>query len=114
MTSEECAWAAGLLEGEGCFDLNNPSRQRCYPKIRMETTDPDVAYRLREVLSCGTIFPRKSRNTRHKNTVVFQITRSAAAADTMRALRPWMGQRRGAKIDEILTRWDDQRASQTR
>lgn len=99
MNPEEIAYVAGLLEGEGCFDRNNKASG---VKIRMETTDVDVAERLRDILGCGNIRPRAAKKSTHRPTVIYQIARAEDVRRILTAIRPWMGERRGKKIDSLL------------
>lgn len=97
MLKHEKTWAAGILEGEGCFDYNRLPK---YPRIRVEMTDHDVVLRLQEMLGGVVCLPRV-RKRHWKPTMQLQINGSDAIK-AMRAVRPWMGERRGAKIDELL------------
>lgn len=99
MTSEEAAWVAGILEGEGCFDGN--AGKACYPRIRVQMTDLDVIERLQS-LTGGRITYPKNKRAHWKQTALLVINGRSLVEPVLRAVRPWMGARRGAKIDALL------------
>lgn len=105
MTAEEIAYVAGLLEGEGCFTFNHPKTQK-YPKIRMETTDYDVACRVQSYFDCGTIRTVKKRKAHWKQSYVFQISAVEQVREALLAIRPWMSERRAERIDLLLSSYD--------
>lgn len=103
----ELAWAAGLLEGEGCFTWLNG-----YPTITIEMTDKDVIERY------AALFPtkrkRKVMQRPNKNYIGSGTPRldsfryefsGPQAVSVMFMLWPFMGERRRAKIEEIITTW---------
>ena len=105
MTTEELAWLAGLLEGEGCFDLRCASRRKhlFYPRIRVYMNDRDIIERVaalihRGVGSSHTPSMKASGANRRYGTAV----EGRHAVALMRALYPMLGERRRAKIDELL------------
>lgn len=95
MTDRDLFWLAGLLEGEGCFDLH---RGR-YPRIRLGMTDRDVVGRAATLLGGRvrlTLRPAPVQATWH-----VEIS-GTKAAEMMRVILPYMGARRSAKIATIL------------
>lgn len=99
MTETEAAYVAGLLEGEGCFDFNAGDPR--YPRIRCETTDRDVADKLVELVG-GRISLSKRRQAHHKQAYMWFLNGRDNVEPVLVAIRPWMSQRRTAKIDELL------------
>jgi hypothetical protein len=109
----EISWLAGLLEGEGSFwtvksragDKWNAERayDYRYPKIVVNMTDYDVVERAAKMFGTSVYrMPLVTRNGKqNKQQWRAQISGSGAAA-WMRILHPWLGQRRQAKINEIL------------
>lgn len=101
-SSAEVAWLAGILEGEGSF-LYSRSRtggkDYFYPKIVVGMTDRDVIARVAALFGTS-VYAIPVRPDR-KPAFRAQIN-GTKAATWMVLLRPWMGQRRMAKIDEIL------------
>lgn len=96
MTQTELAWLAGWLEGEGCFEL----AEGRYPRVTGTTTDRDIAERARSYAG-GSIYECQRDNGR-KLRYDWRIAKRAEAEALMRELLPWMGDRRAAKIMEIL------------
>lgn len=94
---EDLIWLAGLLEGEGTFDLHKGK----YARIRVSMTDRDVVGRAAHLMDGRirmTISPVGLKPMFHT-----EITGHKAEA-IMRELLPFMGARRSAKIGEILGR----------
>ncbi len=95
-------WLVGLLEGEGCFTAGAG-----WPKIALQMTDRDVVARAAKLFGCGvsTKAPSKSATNAPRKTVYATVISGAAAIDWMRALRPYMGERRQARINEHVAAW---------
>lgn len=96
----DAAWLAGLLDGEGCFDS-----PRGNPRVRVKMTDLDVVLRAADVMDATT-----HHETDHRRTVtgearsplmVAQVTGDKAVG-IMRAVLPYMGARRSAKITDLV------------
>lgn len=95
MTRDDLVWLAGLLEGEGTFDLH---RGR-YPRIRLGMTDRDVVGRAATLLGSRVrVSLRAAPMTATWHTEV-SGTRAAAL---MELLLPLMGARRSSRIATIL------------
>lgn len=99
MASElEIAWAAGLLEGEGCFTIHTG-----HPYILIDMTDKDVIEKLLTVFPIGTM---RGPYVHHKRPQYKPRWRFDAfgtkAVPILKVLRPFMGDRRGNRIDELL------------
>lgn len=92
---DDLLWLAGLLEGEGCFDLH---RGR-YPRVRLGMTDRDVVGRAATLFGSRvrlTLKPAPASATWHT-----EISGSRAE-EVMEAVLPFMGARRSAKIATVL------------
>lgn len=105
-SSEEIAWLAGILEGEGSFWLNKSTvsgKLYQYPLITVNMTDLDVIERVTELFGVTPykIPIRPDRKQSWRATI-----QGAGAVSLMRLLRPWMSERRGEKIDELIAYWD--------
>ena len=92
LAREDAAWLAGLLDGEGCFDS-----PRGNPRIRVKMSDHDVILRAADVMGART----------HLETIpgrlpllVAQLTGDRAVG-VMRAVLPWLGARRSARVTDI-------------
>jgi hypothetical protein len=92
---EDTIWLAGLLEGEGTFDLH---RGR-YPRVRLGMTDRDVVGRAASLLDASI---RLSLHAAPAKPTWHTEISGARAAEVMRAILPHMGARRSQKIATIL------------
>lgn len=102
---EQIIWLAGLLEGEGCFFWRRLYKYKtsCQYSIAIAMTDEDVIKRAAAIMGIKNV--RKSPRPRpHKD--VFQIAIDGKGAIAiMKQVLPFMGQRRTARIEEILDRY---------
>ena len=100
MTSEaEIGYIAGLWEGEGYFTLVDGSA----PRIRLAMTDYDVLVKAAVIMSIDVIKIRVVRKSGPKLKTLYAFDLNGRdAIKWMRIIRPHMGIRRGAKIDEII------------
>lgn len=103
--TKDIYWLAGLLEGEGCFADNGPT-YRDVPLIVVKMYDLDVVGRALSVLNPGgcrlpTVYRRVDR------TQPFHVAKISGnrAAGWMMTLYPLMGERRQARIREVLKSW---------
>jgi hypothetical protein len=96
---KDIAWLAGLLEGEGCFRIHKKS-----PGITVNMTDEDVVARAAKVF--GYPKPDKAyiQRTGRKPIWCFSMHGKHAVA-WMMTLYTFMGERRRAKIREIIIEW---------
>lgn len=109
MTEAELAWLAGLLEGEGSFLLAYSrfnGKRYTYARISVQMADRDVIERVASLTKTKCkIFTDKVRATekiRASKPLHRAWVNGAAAVELMVQLRPWMGQRRQIRIDEVL------------
>ena len=103
MTSEQgILWLAGLLEGEGCFRFGKWASKGNGCQITVEMTDEDVIVKAAEVMGTKVYF-HKPRRLGCKPTWYTGACGDKAAA-IARQILPFMGQRRKAKIEELLKR----------
>lgn len=101
MTSEEAAYVAGIMEGEGCFD-NNRGNPR-YLRIRVVMTDLDVVERVHQILGCGFVTYQPPREAHHKAHATLAVYDREDVKRIFDEIRPWMGSRRTAKMDALLS-----------
>jgi hypothetical protein len=101
----QTAWVAGYLEGEGCFFWITYQTEKYgpyhYPRIACSSTDRDVLEQLAEYTGVGRVWGPQDRGP-NKPIWHWTVSKGKEAAALMRALYPYMGQRRRAKIDEVL------------
>lgn len=95
MTRDDVIWLAGLLEGEGSFDLH---RAR-YPRVRLAMSDRDVVGRAATLMDCSIRLGL--REAPHASMWHAEISGPKAEA-IMRAILPHMGARRSGRIAQIL------------
>lgn len=110
MNETEAAWLAGLMEGEGYFVLTTkrPPRKDGLPSMRQATigvkmTDLDIIERLRTITGVGRLYHNINttglgKKVQHSWVVNKRMDQIAL----LEIIRPYMGERRGAKIDEVL------------
>jgi len=93
-SDNDWAWLAGVLEGEGSFIRNNGTSQ-----CALKMADRDVVERAASIMG-GTVRERKP----HRGTKpLWEIAvYGDNAIRMMKGVRRWMGDRRGARIDELL------------
>lgn len=95
MDRDDLLWLAGLLEGEGTFDLHRGK----YPRVRVGMTDRDVVGRAATLMGARvrlSLRPSPYSSTWHSEKS------GEPAAELMRALLPHMGARRSSKIASVL------------
>lgn len=97
MTEIELAWLAGLLEGEGCFSYRN---DRNVPVVEIKMTDLDVINRVAELIG-RTVWRVPAKQSGYQDQWRTKI-QGDPARDLMRDLLPHMGERRSARITELL------------
>lgn len=95
----EHAWVAGYLKGEGCFTDSHR------PRITVQSTDRDVLERLAR--RWGT----RARSVRERNrswspAYTVAVCGEDAAREMIR-IAPFMGERRGSRIESILRQFAD-------
>ncbi|UVK59046.1 LAGLIDADG endonuclease [Microbacterium phage Cen1621] len=94
-TRDDLLWLAGLLEGEGTFDL----QRGIYPRIRLAMTDRDIVGRAASLMDTGIRLqhrPAPASSTWHAEV------QGPRAAAIMRELLPFMGARRSQRIADVL------------
>lgn len=103
MKPEEAAWVAGLLEGEGSFELTDSANRRRLGVV-CAMSDRDVVERLLTVVGAGRIYVRTPQPPRGNKTMyAWTLTNRPEVAQLISEIRPFMGERRSAKIDAMLT-----------
>lgn len=105
MTPEDVAWLAGILEGEGHFGdpQQNPLPSPRTARITLAMSDQDVVSRVADLFGSRVLdkrtYPTELGRPRKQQwqTIAYGVR----ALEIMGAIRPFMGARRGARIDEI-------------
>lgn len=95
-TQEDIAWVAGFLEGEGCF-FTSPTKS---PGVKVLSTDRDVLAKYAALVGKQVKGPYAD-NRGHKDRWEVNVY-GLTAVKLMDYILPWMGERRQAKIEEVL------------
>jgi hypothetical protein len=98
---ETVGWAAGLIEGEGCFyAVAGPPRTHC--RIRVVMTDRDVLEKLSAAFNVGCVEPyHLTQGLGKKQLYRWDATRRADVLAICDSIYPFMGSRRRAQIDRL-------------
>ena len=100
-------WLAGLLEGEGCFTGNTSHKGRgVTPAIQLEILDRDIAERAARLLG-GRLTVKSRPPGKHCSFKPICQVRlyGAPAVGWMMTLWTLLGERRRARIVEVLKVW---------
>ena len=95
-------WVAGLLEGEGCF--YDPSRAGHNPTIQLIMTDKDVVIRVAKILGAYKVI-ECNKPTKSGKPLYRMVLYGRQVLCWMLTLYSLMGERRKAKIKEIVSMW---------
>ena len=101
MRTRDIIYLAGLLEGEGCFRYES---RRVGPSIVLGMTDKDVVEKAALLLGSGVVMRKLHPDKLWKPCYISKV-HGRAAAGWMMTLYPLLGERRQAKIREVLTKW---------
>lgn len=103
--SRDIHWLAGLLEGEGTFYRYKWKGRKTYvsPRISVCSTDKDIIDRVSSIMDTRTYGPYKYGDNK-KPWWKTETTKSTGVG-WMMTLYSLMGERRKAKIAEILAEW---------
>lgn len=91
----DLVWLAGLLEGEGSFDLHHGR----YPRVRLAMTDRDIVERAASLMGTSC---RVTLRAAPYQALWNANVHGEKAASLMRRLLPYMGSRRSGRIAQIL------------
>lgn len=99
--SDKIAWAAGLFEGEGCSSWNNRNKRI---SLQLATTDEDVVLRFKRAIgNIGIVNgPYQPKNPKAKPYWLWSANKYADVVEVSEKLRPYLGERRLAKLDQML------------
>lgn len=98
MRSEDIAWFAGLFEGEGCFSYDKKFQAL---RLYLGSTDLDILERIQQVLGVGSISKQKEKPNR-KTFWMWYISKRKDVDFVCELIRPWLGVRRTARLNEII------------
>lgn len=95
MNKMEIAWLAGILEGEGTFDVMEGK----YIRITCGMTDKDIIERVQKIVNAGSV-KTYTKSLPRKPLHVWTLCSQREVLDVLCAITPLMGERRRAKILE--------------
>jgi hypothetical protein len=103
----DIAWLAGIIEGEGTFVWNGGKKKA--PSMVIASTDLDIIEKFRDLVCPDRKIYVWDRCDYPNAKCMYKIslTRRAILKDLMIKIRPYMGNRRGKRIDEFLD-WYEQ------
>lgn len=104
MDTEEITWLAGLLEGEGTFGTSHVKTPTV--RIILMMTDRDVVQRAAKLMDAPEPSERRRMNPRTGSPykVAWVATVSGnKAVQIMNDIHPYMGERRSARISELIS-----------
>ena len=109
VTELDYAWAAGVLEGEGCFSIHrrNDRSNTLNTAIHCEMTDEDVVRRLHTIFGVGSVNLRANTSGRidrrvRKPTWIWSAQSKNDVLEVVLRVLPYLGERRAAKAKELL------------
>ena len=105
--ARDIRWLAGLLEGEGCFSTStSPRNERQFPCLQVSavSTDRDVLERAKNILGGKTKVKVRTHGYGKKVQYTVRVN-GTLAASWMMTLYSLMGERRRARILELLNIW---------
>lgn len=102
ITTSEIHWLAGLFEGEGCFSWE---RHEQAPGCYIGMTDLDIIQRVARLLKVRSRIDRRSGRPGMRRDLYFLKVIGARGVGLMMTLYPLLGERRKARIRELLTGW---------
>lgn len=106
--SLEVAWAAGLFEGEGCIHADR-KLGRIRLRFTVTSTDLDVLERFRNAVGCGAISGPYWHQKSTKPTYSWKARRPEDVEQLKALLRPFLGRRRLARLEELEAEQQSQR-----
>ena len=109
MHHSHIAWAAGLLEGEACFDIRKSQSVKRDPnnmhvRVIVEMKDKDVLGRLQKMFG-GTLTEVRCKSKQRENWSTYYkwlLTKREDVQLCLCVIKPYMSQRRTERINEIL------------
>lgn len=106
MNEAETAWVAGIMEGEGCFTIRRaPASKIKLLQVYCGMSDEDVIRKLHSIVGFGSVHTTNRTDparASHKTIYAWNCAKRSVVIPFLEAIRPHMGARRTAKIDEML------------
>lgn len=104
-------WVAGLIEGEGSFGVDNRKQSGYTPRVSVGMTDEDVIRKAHAVTGVGRVYGPYEVKRSNVGAGPFKpryqwVTQGKQAAELMKGIYCFMGERRQGRIREILDGYD--------
>ena len=111
ISREDAAWLAGLYDGEGCLSQQGKTKHR-YWVLAISMTDEDVVRRAYEVTKAGCFMGPLTCPSLAKYKPVYRwsVNSQQAIYEVTRAMLPWLGERRSAKVAEFVADYEAREA----
>ena len=107
-TSAEWAWLAGIIEGEGYFDLKVHTRKGYVsPAITVNMTDEDIIRRIHRMTARGTINGPEMRGPKYKPIWSWRVGNREEVKHILTQCVDWFGQRRGDRARFMIANIPD-------
>jgi hypothetical protein len=97
----DLAWLAGIIEGEGYIGFEKNGY-----RLQLDMTDEDVVLRAYELMGVGT-FRVKPTPENRKTIFRWSVRKKEDVVYILYNIQPFMGNRRGARIAEIIKDYED-------
>jgi len=108
LTSEQIAWLAGLLDGEGnVITFTRPKYKNRILRVSITNTNIELLSRVKEWTGIGFIAGHTDNNPKHKIRYNW-IIGGANAREFLRLLSPWLIVKRDIAhevMDEVPAHW---------
>lgn len=103
MDLKDIYWLAGILEGEGCFQVQGRTK---VPRIVLRMRDQDVMEKVQLMFGCAMYLRKRSTYSLFNEQPIYTLVLCGhKAAGWMMTLYALMGARRRSKIKECLINW---------
>jgi len=105
-TATDLAWAAGIIDGEGCISLHivKSSRASCFVlRVSVANTSVLMLSHLREIFGCGTTVLQQRAAAHHKPRWNWQVC-SKQAETVLRQVEPYLVNKREEARVGLLSR----------
>jgi hypothetical protein len=99
LTTEQAAWLAGLIDGEGWLGLKLERNRRRYPVLQIEMTDYEtlvVAHRYLKTFGSPSWTNIPARARRHKPSYRVTLRRPESILAMLKVVGPYLVTKRGA------------------
>jgi len=103
----DIAWAAGIVEGEGCFILSKDRRSNYHKAaIQVEMTDKDALDKLQAILGGNIVesnYPSKYKHFPNaKPSWRWYVAKQQVVFDALLRIMPYLGHRRLTRATELF------------